>query len=176
MVDMFLLMNRYQMGGGWLGLEIQGYRFVPSLKSVKDLRAFWQNLALCPKFSVLINCCLSSKMHFHQKIPDSLGSSKQMLAIWFKHTGYMGRQSKFQFVFGLQSYTKKCVASLLSIGKALMWDWGHGHGQLQLKVFQEEICRGLGIILPSHSHLCSASEGIQHVPFTISAQATDMTV
>lgn len=45
-----------------------------------------------------------------------------------------------------------------------MWDGGHGHGQLQLKFFPEEICRGLGIILPSHSHLCSASEGIQRAP------------
>lgn len=119
----------------------------------------------------MINCRLSTKTRFHWKIPDSLDSSKQMLTIWFRHTGYIGRQSKFQFVFGLQSYTKKCVASLLSTGEALMWDWGHGHGQLQLKFFPEEICRGLGIILPSHSHLCSASAGIQRAPFTVSAQA-----
>lgn len=160
----------------WLGLGIQGCRFFLSLKAIKDLKASRQTLAWCHKISVLINCRLSSKTWFHWKIPDSLDSSKQMLTIWFKHTGYIGRQSKFQFVFGLQSYTKKCVASLLSSSEALMWDWGHGHGQLQLKFFPEEICRGLGIILPSHSHLCSASEGIQRAPFTISAQAADMTV
>lgn len=99
-----------------------------------------------------------------------------MLTIWFKHTGYIGRQSKFQFVFGLQPYTKKYVASLLSTGEALMWDWGHGHGQLLLKFFPEEICRSLGIILPSHSHLCNPSKGIQCVHFTISTEAADMTM
>lgn len=92
-----------------------------------------------------------------------------MLTIWLKHTGYIGRQSKFQFVFGLQSYTEKCVASLLSTGEALMWDGGRGHGQLRLKFLPAEICRGLGIILPSHSRLCSPSEGIQPAPFTVSA-------
>lgn len=162
--------------GWWLKIDIQGCRFFLSLKATKDLKAFLQNLAQCHKNSVLINCHLSSKTQFHWKIPDSLDSSEQMLTIWFKHTGYIGRQSKFQFVFGLQSYTKKSVASLQSAGKALMWDWGHGHGQLLLKFFPEEICRGLGIILPSHSHLCSASKGIQCARFTISAEATDMTV
>lgn len=162
--------------GWWLGLDMQGYRFFLSLKAIKDLKSFWQNLARCHKISVLINCCLSSKTRFHWKIPGSLDSSKQMLTIWFKHTGYIGRQSKFQFVFGVQPYTKESVASLLSTSKTLMWDWGHGHGQLQLKFFPEEIYRGLGIILPSHSHLCSTSKGIQHAPFTISAPAADMTV
>lgn len=159
--------------GWWLGLDIQGCRFFLSLKAIEDLKAFRQNLAGCHRISVLIKCRLSSKTGLHWKIPDSLDSSKQMPTIWLRHTGYIGRQSKFQFVFGLQPYTKKCVASLLSTGGALMWDGGRGHGQLRLKFFPEEICRGLGIILPSHSHLCSASEGIQPAPFTISARAAD---
>lgn len=162
--------------GQWFGLDIQGCRFFLSQKSINDLKAFWQNLARCHRISVLINCCLSSKTQFHWKIPDSLDLSKQMLTIWFKHKGYIGRRSKFQFVFGLQSYTKKCVASLLSTSEALMWDWGHGHGQLWLKFFPEEVCRGLCIILPSHSHLCNVSEGIQRPSFTISTQAANTAV